>query len=270
MSFTCRKYTVFKIRLKQFFKRPENYLSLLIIRAAPLTLKRCLGVRKPGEMESCSQSCSSTFFSQSLIRRGNWTSSASTHRGITERENQSERSGSNKSFLHQTKCCCINHILCTVVNTHVCMAQCSPGEVCVLSQCPPGCIQQQRAHRMYHMFCCLSHKPTEIEQPSIQKSNATQRLLKIIPVQLSADHPYLHDQIHSHWADNLTAPDTHSLAYCPHQVYTSFHVCRESCHTDLEEKTSTMTFDLYLKPVVSRIIFRTGLVLLYSVITGNQ
>lgn len=120
---------------------------------------------------------------------------------------------------------------------------------------------------MYHMFCCLSHKPTEIEQ----QSNAIQQLLKTIPVQLPADHLHLHDQTRSHWEDILTALDTHSLAYCRHQVYTSSHVCRESRHMDLEEQTNTaMTFDLYLKSVVSKIIFRTGLVVFYSVITGNQ
>lgn len=120
---------------------------------------------------------------------------------------------------------------------------------------------------MYHRFCCRSHKPTEIEQ----QSNAIQQLLKTTPVQLPADHPHLHCQTRSHQEDILAALDTHSLAYCLHQVYTSSHVCRESCHMDLEEQTNTaMTFDLYLKPVISKIIFRINLVILHNVITRNQ
>lgn len=47
---------------------------------------------------------------------------------------------------------------------------------------------------------------------------------------------YSHDQSHSHRGDILTALDTHSSAYRPRRVYTSFHVCRESCYKDLEGK----------------------------------
>lgn len=188
-------------------------------------------------MESCSQSCSSTFFSQSLIRRGNWTSSVSTHGGITKREKGREggRAGLKKKFSCTTlKGCRSNHAVCTVVNSHICMAQCSPGEVCDLSWCPPGCIQWQRVHMTYHMFCCLSHKPK-------RNMNATIRCKQWlnIPVQPSAGYGYLHDQTHSHWEDIVTALDTHSLAYCLRQVYTSFHVCSGNCHMGLEEKTNT-------------------------------
>lgn len=52
--------------------------------------------------------------------------------------------------------------------THVCTSQCSPDEVCVLSLCPLAGTLWQRVHKMYRMFCCLSHKPIQQQEERTQ------------------------------------------------------------------------------------------------------
>lgn len=123
--------------------------------------------------------------------------------------------------------------------THVCTSRCNPGAVGVLSWCPPTGIWWRRVRRTCRTSCCRCRKPVtrlEVSMTATAQGGYCRG---------DANYEDLRDRTHWRWVDTRPAPGTHSRVCCPSPVCKSCHVCKESCHMDLQEETTRVNDGLW-------------------------